>query len=176
MQTGADGSAIVQSNVVSTGLYAAQLSETSTSGSKAGVRESLAASQTDLTVSGDFQITVEGASGGNVPIFRLFDSSGTRLMSLYRQNQDSDHIWVGVGSNHYSTTGDLPLNTWEHIDLHVITAGTGTSTIEAWVNGTMIYQTNTASLGSSGVLTLQIGTDTAAQTFTLFADNITATH
>ena len=68
----------------------------------------------------------------------------------------------------------MPLNTWGHFDLHVITAGTGASTIEVWLNGTLILQTTTASLGSSGVLTVQIGNDTASQAFTLYADNIVA--
>jgi len=36
----------------------------------------------------------------------------------------------------------------------------------------MIYQTTTASLGTSGILSAQVGNETAKQVFTLFADNV----
>ena len=173
--TGGDGSVIVQSSVVSLGAFAAQLSETANSGSLAYARKSLAAPVTDLTVSGDFLIQTEGSSGANVPLFRLYDSAGNRLVALYRQNLSGDRLWVAVGSTRYSTAGLLPLNTWGHLDLHVITAGTGTSTIEVWLDGGLILQVNSASLGTGGVLAAQIGNDTAKQTFSLVADNILIT-
>src|SRR5437764_12984601 len=86
VKTGAGGTATVQSAVVKSGSYAAQLSETSTSGSYAYASRTLATAPTDLDVSGDFDTTVEGASGGNVRFVRLFDPSGALVVSLYRQN------------------------------------------------------------------------------------------
>jgi hypothetical protein len=83
---GGDGKAVVQSTTVKSGSYAAQLSESSASGSKSYVRENLTSPQVDLTASGDFQVTQQGASGGNVPFFRFFTSGGTRIISLFRQN------------------------------------------------------------------------------------------
>jgi hypothetical protein len=172
---GADGAAAVQSTTVKTGSFAAQLSETANTGSLSYVRKNLNADYVDLTVSGDIQVQQEGVSGGNVPIFRAFDSANTRLMSLYRQNLSGNSIWVGVGSNHFSTTGQLALNTWGHFELHLITAGTGTSTIEVRLNGTLVYQSNTLSLGTTGVRSIQIGNETSRQTFTIVADNILVT-
>ena len=172
VKTGGDGVAMVQSTTVKTGSFAAQLSETANTGSLAYIRASLSASQTNLTVSLDIMITQEGVSGANVPILRLFDSSGTRLISLYRQNLSGNRIWINHSGTSISTTGLLSLNAWTHFDMHVITAGTNTSTIEAYQNGTLIYQTTTASLGTSGVLSTQVGNETAKQTFTLFADNV----
>lgn len=169
---GGDGSATVQSSVVKSGGYAARLSETVNSGSYAYARKSFASAQADLTVAGDFQITQEGASGGNVPLFRLYDSSGARLVSLYRQNKDSDRLYVYHSGTRFSTTGKFPLSTWGRIQLRVVTAGTGTSTVEVHLNGMRIYQTGSASLGNAGILTVQIGNDTAKQAFTLFADDI----
>jgi hypothetical protein len=172
VKTGGDGVVLVQSGMVKTGSFAAQLSETANTGSLAYIRASLPQSETNLTISLDIMITQEGVSGANVPIIRLFDSTGTRLISLYRQNLSGNRIWLNQNGTSISTTGLLALNTWSHFDLHVITAGTGASTIEVYQNGTLIYQTTTASLGTAGILSAQIGNETAKQVFTLFADNV----
>jgi hypothetical protein len=170
--TGGDGTAIVQSAIVRTRSLAAQLAETSTSGSKAYIRKTFSASQTELTATGDFYVVKEGASGGNVPLFRFLDPSSNRLFSVYRQNASAGSIYVGVGSSHFSTTGKLPLNTWGNVAVHVIANG-ARSTIEVKLNGVLVYSTTTASLGTAGIATLQLGNDTAAQAFNLVADTIT---
>jgi hypothetical protein len=169
--TGVDGTAIVQSADVKAGSFAARLSESATAGSFAYARKQLDTARTDLTASGDFKILTEGASGGNVPILRLFDPSGTRIISLYRQNQDGNKIRVTHSGVGFTTAGVLPLNTWGFFELHVITAGTA-STVELQLNGQLIYQTSTASLGTAGTLNVQIGNETKAQAFALVADNI----
>jgi PKD repeat protein len=171
LQVGGDGTAVVQSTIVRTGSLAAQLSESSTSGSFAYARKTVSAVQQDVTASGDFQVRQEGASGGNVPFFRLLDPSSVRVVTLYRQNATGGQIWVGYAGGHFSTTGTLPLNTWGSLSLHVITNGTS-STVEVRLNGTLIYQTSSASLGTSGIATVQIGNDTAAQAFTIVVDTI----
>ena len=114
----------------------------------------------------------EGPSGANVPFIRLFDPAGTRIVSLFRQNQSANRIYIGYGGTNFLTTGTLAVNTWGHLDLHVITAGASASTVEVSLNGTQIYRSTTATLGTSGVLTIQIGNETKAQTFTLAVDNI----
>jgi len=86
VQTGGNGMAVVQSATVRTGGLAAQLSETATSGSKAYARKTFSSAESDLTASGDFRVVTQGASGGNVPFFRLLSPAGARLVSLYRQN------------------------------------------------------------------------------------------
>jgi hypothetical protein len=169
---GGDGSALVQGTTVNSGGFAARLSATANTGSAAYIRESLPAPELDLTVSGYFMVTQEGASGANVPLFRLYNASGTRLVTLYRQNLDSDRVWVSDGATRYSTTGLLPLNTWTKVTLRVVTAGTGASTVEIYINDVLVLSTNTASLGTAGVLTTQLGNDTTKQTFTLFADDV----
>src|SRR5207247_4260371 len=64
VKTGGNGTAVVQSSIIKTGTYAAQLSETASSGSLAYARKTLLGGQVDLTASGDFQVLQEGASGG----------------------------------------------------------------------------------------------------------------
>jgi hypothetical protein len=172
--TGADGTAIVETNVVASGGYAAQFSATSTSGSRAYARATLASPQTDLTVTASVDVLAEGLSGANVPLLRLFDPSGVRLLSLYRQNESTNSIWVTDSSTRYATTGKLPLGTWAQVEVHTITAGPGASTLDVRLNGTSIFQSSSSSLGSTGVLTLQVGNDTAAQPFTLVADDVSA--
>jgi hypothetical protein len=172
VKTGADGTATVQPGIGKNGTYGARLAETATTGSLAYARTTFAA-RTDLTVAGDVNVLAEGASGGNVPLLRLFDASGTRLVSLYRQNVAQDKLYVQHGGTSVLTSGRLALNTWAHVEIHVITAGTGTSTVEVRVNGAAIYQTTTASLGTAGIPAIQIGNETAKQAFTLVADNIT---
>src|SRR5436853_6428019 len=52
VQTGADGTATVQSATVKTGTYAARLTATTAAGSLAYAREALSGAQTDVTASG----------------------------------------------------------------------------------------------------------------------------
>jgi hypothetical protein len=171
--TGADGTATVQSALVKDGSFAARLSETATTGSFAYARKQLDAARTDLRVKGDFKVLTEGASGGNVPFLRLFDSAGTRVTSLYRQNASGDKVQVQHSGANFVTTGRLPLNTWGELELHVITAGSGAGTLEVRLDGVLVYQTSSATLPAGGILTVQIGNETARQIFDLVADNIT---
>src|SRR5205814_1636404 len=127
-------SAVVQSSIVKSGGYAAQLSETSNSGSLAYVRKTLASGQVDLTASGDFQVLQQGASGGNVPFFRFFTSGGTRIITLYRLNV-SGKVQVGYAGSNFVSSGTLALSTWANVQLHVIIAGAA-STVEVRLNGT----------------------------------------
>jgi hypothetical protein len=171
VQTGGDGTATVQGAIVRTGSAAAQLSESSNSGSKAYVRKTFPSAQQELTASADFQVRQEGASGGNVPFFRFLDPNSTRVVSIYRQNGTSGAIGVTYGGSHFSTSGRLPLNTWGTIALHVIANG-ASSTVEARLNGSLIYSSTSANLGTAGAATIQIGNDTAAQAFNIVADTI----
>ena len=162
---------MVQSDVAKTGSFAAALAAPSST-SYAYARKTLSQSQPDITVSGDFQITMEGGSNKEVPIFKLYDSSGTRLVYLYRRNV-SGRVYLVDGATTYSTSAKLALGTWANFSVYVIAGGTGASTIQVSMNGSVIYQTTTASLGTSGIRTIQIGNDKQLP-FALYADNIVA--
>jgi hypothetical protein len=169
--TAGDGTAAVQSAIVRTGSFAAKLSESANSGSKAYVRTTFSSAQQDITANGDFQVLQQGASGGNVPFFRFLDPSGTRIVSVYRQNGTTGTIGLTYQGSFHATTGTLALNAWATVSMHVITNGAA-STITVNLNGTQIYQSTSASLGTAGTATLQIGNDTAAQAFGIVADTI----
>jgi hypothetical protein len=107
-----------------------------------------------------------------VPIFKLYDSSSTRLVYVYRRNV-SGTIYVVYNGTTYYTGVKLPLGTWASFSVHTIAAGTGASTIEVVMNGTLIHRTTTASLGTSGLRTIQVGNDKQLP-FSLYADTILA--
>src|SRR5207247_5283534 len=65
----------------------------------------------------------------------------------------------------------LALNTWATFSIYLTTNGAA-STVAITLNGTQIYSSTTANLGTAGIATIQIGNDTAAQVFGLVADNI----
>src|SRR5207237_39890 len=83
------------------------------------------------------------------------EPSGTLVLSLYRQN-GSGVVGLQYPANgpYLTTSGSVPLSTWAHVELHVVTAGSGASTVQVWLNGSPIYQTTTASLGAAGVATV----------------------
>jgi hypothetical protein len=142
-------------------------------GQTAYAREALPGSPTSVTVAGTFRIDGEGVAGGNVPLLRLYDPAGARLLSLYRPNGNTK-IYVGHSGLTAATTGRLPAATFERFEVSVTTAGAGASTITVRIDGNQVYSTTSASLGTAGVATLQIGNDTKSQAFVVVADDIEA--
>jgi hypothetical protein len=136
------------------------------------VRKTLSQSQADVTISGEFDITTEGISGQEVPIFKLYDSGGVRLVYVNRRNI-SGTIYVNYGGTTYYTGKQMPLGTWTSFKVHVVAAGTGAGTVEVFMNGVSIYKSTTASIGTTGIRTIQIGNDKQLP-FALYADNILA--
>lgn len=171
VSTGAGGTATVQSSVKKTGTYAATLAATGASTGYAQARKSLSTIPKTLTVSGDFLVKTEGAAGSNVPLLRVFTTSGTRLVSLYRQNQASNKVYVSFAGTYNQLNGTLPLNTWAQLSLRLVVNGSA-STVEVRMNGTLVYQTTAANLGTSGIQQIQIGNDTTGQTFSVTVDNV----
>jgi hypothetical protein len=171
VSTGGDGTAAIQSTHAGSGALVAQLAATSSAGSKAYARKTFSTVQQDLTMSADFKLLTQGASRQNVPFFRVFDPSSTRLVSLYRQNGTRGSIELDYGGARFRTRGKLALNARANISLHMIFDGSS-STVVVRLNGAQIYTTSAANLGTTGASTLQIGNDTAAQPFRIVVDTI----
>src|SRR5438552_11451615 len=167
-----DGSAAVQQQTVWGGLYAARLSTTSSSTSRAYLRKVIA--DADVHADGMFNVQAEGASGGNVPIFRFFDSAGTRLISLYRQN-GTGGLWVSHSGVRYSTGQVIALNTWNRLEVRSVVVSDGASTVQVWLNGVKVYETFAASLGTQLVTSVQLGNETGGQPGTVITDDILIT-
>jgi hypothetical protein len=167
------GSAKAQSQLVRSGAYGGRLSATSAAGSYAYARKTFGVATTQVTVAAALRVAGGGTSG-NVPLLRLYDPSGARLVSFYRQNQDADRLYVQHSGRYNATSGRLALNTWARFELTVSTAG-NQSSVAVKMNGTTIYQSTSAALGTAGVKTLQLGNDISAQPFDLAADDVVAT-
>jgi hypothetical protein len=168
---GGDGTATVIGSDFTDGTHSARLSATTNAGSYADIRKVFATNQTEVTITGDVKIVTEGASGKTVPVFRIFDPSGVRVIDLARKN-GTGALTLTVGGTTYATGQTVQLGTWNHFRLHVIASGTGVSTAELSLNGTVIFSTTTGSLALAGIRTLQFGSETKRQAFTLLADNI----
>jgi hypothetical protein len=95
-----------------------------------------------------------------------------RRVGLFRQSQSGNKIYISAGGSNILTTGLLPLGTWGHFDVKVV-SGTGTATVEVRLNGNVIYTTSAATVPA--LRTLQVGNDTAAQPMGIYVDNLTAT-
>ena len=174
MFTSGDGAAIVQSGKVASGQFAARLAESSLSNSIAYARQDLGENSLNLSVSGDYLVSQEGARSGNVPLLRMYDANGVRVFNLYRVNQKSARIELQYGGKYYQTTGTLPLGVWSHFEAHVTLNPATQGVITLYQDGVLIYQTTSAALGTAGVRVIQIGNETAKQTFEIFVDNVLA--
>jgi hypothetical protein len=168
---GGDGTAEVQTAIVKSGTYAARFAATANAGSFAYARRSFDTALTDFTVAGDFDVLEEGAVGANVPIVRLLDASGARIVILYRQNATGGELWVSQNGTRVKTVKRLPLNEWHNLELHVTVNGAA-SVVQVRADGVQVYSTTTANLGTSGIKTMQLGNDTAAQQFAIAVDNV----
>ncbi|HEX8157292.1 MAG TPA: hypothetical protein VF526_07885 [Solirubrobacteraceae bacterium] len=171
--TGGNGTAAAQTATVKTGTYAARFAESTNATSFAYARRTFATPLTDFTMTGDFNVLQEGASGANVPQLRLLDASGARVLILYRQNATLGQLWVSQNGTRVNTTGILPLGQWRNVELRVKIAGAA-SIVTVKVNGTQVYTTSTANLGTGAIKTMQLGNDTVAQQSTIAVDNVAA--
>jgi Na+/alanine symporter len=79
--------------------------------------------------------------------------------------------WTSNGSTVRAGAGKIPLGAWKAVSVHVVTNGSA-STVEVAIDGTLVLQTSAAVLGTTGVKTVQLGNDTAAQAFSLVADDV----
>jgi hypothetical protein len=163
--------AAVQSGIARSGGFAVHLSATSAAGSYSAIRQSLGSARASLVTSADFRVPAEGPAGSNVPLIRLFDKAGIRIVNVYRQNANDGRLYIAFGGVTHQTTGAVPLATWTNVSVAV--SGDGSSSrIELKVDGAPVYTSTAASLITSGLTTFQLGNDTKKQAFDLFVDNV----
>lgn len=169
--TGTTGLARAEAVPGQTGSYAAHLSS-SDPASSAHLRRVLAEPVSEFSVSLRVAVLAEGAAGGNVPLVRVLDANGARLLSVYRQNLSSDRVYVQQGGLYAQTSGSLPLGTWKQLDLVLIVQGT-TSSVEVRLDSAVVYTTATANVAAP-VAIVQLGNEVKGQKFDLAADDVVA--
>jgi hypothetical protein len=157
------------------GQAAAHLSAGSQKGAFAAARVALKSPQATFAVGLDVKIHLEGPTGGNVPLLRLFDASGKRLVTVYRQNLADSRLWVGVAGDHVASQGKLALDTWGHLAVEVHPNGREAgSVVSVRLDGRLVAQVAAAEIVQPTSI-IQIGNDSKNQPFDLFVDDVRVT-
>jgi hypothetical protein len=175
VETGSDSTAAVDSTAGRYGQAAAHLSAGPDEGAYAMARVALKSPQATLAVGLDVKVHLEGPSEGNVPLLRLFDSDGKRLVAVYRQNLKDGRLWVGVGADHVPSQAKLDLDTWANlaVDVHPDGRDAG-SVISVRLDGRLVAQVPAAELVEPTSI-IQVGNDSKNQPFDLYVDDVRVT-
>jgi hypothetical protein len=170
--TGPGSTVAVDSNGGRFGQSALHLAAGPDEGAMAAARIALKAPQSTLSVGLDVKIHLEGPAEGNVPMLRLFDPTGHRLVTIYRQNLKDSRLWVGVGSDHVATQGRLDLDTWGYLSVNVHPNGRDAgSIVSVRLDGRLIAQVPAATLEQPTSI-VQVGNDSKNQPFDLYVDDV----
>jgi hypothetical protein len=166
-----DGSATIETSAAKTGTCGALLHVTANASSRAYLNKTLGGAA-EIWADGWFNVKVEGASGSNVPYWRLFDSAGTRLVDVYRTNVAGAlylRLPNGSGGFVYTSLGrTVALDTWHEIKVHVMASS---GTVEIWYDGTKITTQTGKPIGSS-YASIQIHAEHFAQKGDLAVDDV----
>jgi len=136
---------------------------------RAAARFELPAPQQALTVGLDIRLLAEGPEGGNVPLVRLFDATGARILSVYRQNHKNGRVWIGVGDDHVPMSARIELMTWTRLDL-TLRPGVDGATLGVRIDGRPVGEIPLAFAPSVSIV--QVGNDSKEQPFDLVVDNV----
>lgn len=166
-----DATATIQQDAVRGGAHAARLGSTYSPGAHAYLRKTLDKGHLEVRAAGWFNVQGEGLEGSNVPFFRFFDADGERLVSVYRQN-GSGSLDVSYGGEYNATGQRIALGSWHRLELRAVVGRSGHDVAEVWLDGAKVYETSTASLGIGPIGSVQLGNETAAQAYTLIADEV----
>jgi hypothetical protein len=165
------GTAAVSASAAYVGTRGIRLAETTASGSIAYARKTFPAAYRDLAVTAAVRVRGEGPRGRNVPLLRLFDASGTRILSVYRANGASGRVYASFGGTAHATSARLALGTWAIVRVRARVDGTR-GTIDVRVNGRTAFSSADADLGSIPLTAIQLGNEVVAQPFALDADAV----
>lgn len=135
-------------------------------------RMTLPAPQTALAVDLDVKIRRAGPPGGNVPLLRLFEADGKRLLSIYRQNEPQGRLWVGQPTGRAATFARLDLDTWGHVAVEIrAPESAGDRRIAVRLDGQLVAEVPDTS-GGRPIASIQIGNESPGQPFDIFVDDV----
>jgi hypothetical protein len=175
VQTGGAGTAAVVTGAGTGGSSGAQLTSTTASGSFAYIQKTLPSSQADLTVTAAYRVTGEGANGKNTSLLKLYNTSGTRILTLQRDNVSGRLQVNHSGGPTVPTSGSLDLNTTATIAVRVVPGPAGAGLVQVKIGGTVVYQTTSASLGTTKISRFRLGNDSTRVAFAFVVDDVRAT-
>jgi len=159
----------LESGTARTDRGALRLSAGGDAGARAAARFALPTPQSELAVGLDLRMLAEGPEGGNVPLVRLFDAAGERILSVYRQNHRGGRVWIGIGDVHVPTSARLELETWARLDM-AVRSGVDGVTVEVRMDGRLVGEAPIAA--AQAVSAVQVGNDSKGQSFDLVVDNV----
>lgn len=169
VKTGPSSTAAADPDHARTDAYGAHLAAGSAEGAFAFARHPLARSPSRLELAMDFRVLAEGAANSNVPLVRLLDSDGSRIVSVYRQNQGRGGIWIATPDARTETLGWVDLDTWSRLELSVAD-GSGGVVVDVRLDGQFIGR-SLVDVGA-GVAWVQIGNEVKGQRFDIAIDNV----
>jgi hypothetical protein len=173
VQTGGAGTAAVVEGAGTGASYGAQLASTTATGSFAYIQKTLPAAQADLTVTAAYRITGQGASGKNTSLLKLYNTSGTRILTLERDNGTGtlrlNHSGATIPTD---TSATLALNTTATIAVRVVPGAAGAGIVQVRMDDMLVYQTTSASLGTAKVSRFRLGNDATRVAFAFVVDDV----
>ena len=152
-----------------------------TTNSIAYVKQTLATPVYALSANGWFNVTSGGCdnsagySAGNVPFFRFFDSTGQRVVGLYRINgscSKTAKLYVQHSGGFFRTGKNIGFNEWNQLELRITVAAQGQSLVQVYVNSVLAYQTTTANNGIEAIKSVNIGNEHTNQVGVFYADKV----
>ncbi len=172
VEVGPGSSASVDSSSGRHGQSAAHLAAGNDPAAHAIARKTLDSPQQALSIEMDVKINSEGPTEGNVPLVRLFDADGKRLLSIYRQNEADGRLWVSQPAGRAPTQARLNLDTWGHLAVEVrVPATGGQRKISIRLDGQLVAEVPDTN-GGKAIASIQIGNDSDQQPFDIFVDDV----
>ena len=103
-------------------------------------------------------------------LLSLFDTTGTEYQ-IAVSSTGVLGIWYSVGNSTLGTGGSLPTGSWHEVQLRITAVGAG-STAQLWLDGTLVVNIPSTSLGSNPINRLMVGDDDAGDTATTYHDDM----
>jgi hypothetical protein len=175
INTAGTGSITISDDQAHSAFCSVHLHATADDGSLADMSVQLPGPTVELYTDGWFDITTAGNLGSDVPYFRFFAGS-TRAIDLYRYN-DNGQLWLRTqtpgGAFGYTrlTWWSIPLSSWHHVQMHVITNGSN-STVEVWFDETEIFSSALVNTFATSVTSVLLGAEHFRQTEDNYADDL----
>lgn len=167
--TGPGSEAAVDPDQARTDAYGAHLSAGTADGAFAYARFPLPQPEQTLEAALDFRVLAEGAADSNVPLVRLLGPDGSRILSVYRQNQGRGGIWISTPDGRTETLAWIELGTWSRLDVSVKLAPLG-AIVDVSLDGQFIGR-GSVDVGP-GIAFVQIGNEVKNQRFDIAIDNV----
>jgi hypothetical protein len=169
---GADGTAQVVSGAVWPGDPGARLRSTTTTGSTASIRKVLASPLPSLTLDVDLLLATGGSSGQTYGLVKLYDSAGSRVLTLSRDSSTGQLTVVGKSGVATTAFPGPAVGAPAHLTLRAVQNGAGPDSVTVMFDGVPALTTGEADLGAANLQRLRLGDDSLRRAMDVRFDNV----